>query len=205
MTELHGIDVSHWQTGLDLRHTDAEFVICKATEGTSYVDPQCGVFADQARDLGIPFGVYHFYEGGGTAEADHFIRHVSGWVGRALLALDFETHTADVAGARAWLDRVHHQTGVRPVLYISASVLTAQNWAGVAAAGYGLWLARWADGPGPVAPWDELTLWQYTDHHKTGGMQVDADRFYGDRAAWSTSVGMASAATPSADSRAASA
>ena len=36
---LKGIDISHWQANLDIASTGAEFVICKATQGTTFVDP----------------------------------------------------------------------------------------------------------------------------------------------------------------------
>lgn len=181
---LHGIDVSHWQAGLDLGNTDAQFVIIKATEGTTYVDPECDRFYQRAKSLGLPRGVYHFYRGGGAAEAEWFLTNVAGYIGDAILALDFEDHTSDVAGAKAWLDRVYAKTGVRPVIYMSASVLGAGDWSAVVAADYGLWLARWASAPGDVAPWPVLTLWQYTDAHATGGTHVDGDEFYGTTDTW---------------------
>lgn len=188
-TTMHGIDVSHWQTGLDLAKTDAEFVIIKATESTNYVDPKCDAFYQKAKKLGMPRGVYHFYRGGGSAEADWFIKHTKGYHGDGILALDFEDHTSDVKGAKAWLDRVRDVTGVKPVIYMSASVLNANNWSSVVNADYGLWLARWASSPGSPSPWKTLALWQYTDAHPTGGMKVDGDVFYGDAAAWNAYAG----------------
>lgn len=181
---LHGIDVSHWQDGLDLAATDAQFVIIKATEGNSYVDPMCDTFYSQAAGLGLPRGVYHFYRGGGAAEADWFLSNTRGYIGDGLLALDFEDHTDDVKGAKAFLDRVYSATGVRPVIYMSTSVLNANDWSSVQGADYGLWLARWASSPGDVSPWSGPTLWQHTDAYSTGGMAVDGDYFYGDAEAW---------------------
>jgi lysozyme len=181
---MHGIDVSHWQTGLDLADTDAQFVIIKATEGTTYTDPECDAFYQRAKALGLPRGVYHFYRGGGAAEAEFFLRNVDGYIGDALLALDFEDHTSDVAGARAFLQQVYATTGVRPVIYMPASVLAANDWSSVVAGDFGLWLARWASQPGDVSPWTTLALWQHTDAYPTGGMAVDGDFFYGDTKAW---------------------
>ena len=193
MTTLHGIDISHWQTGLDIAKTDAQFVIIKATEGTNYVDPACNSFYSKAKSLGLPRGVYHFYRGGGSAEADWFVKNVAGYVGDAILALDFEDHTTDVKGAKAFLDRVKSKTGVRPVIYMSASVLHSNNWSSVASADYGLWLARWgSDSAGDISPWKSLALWQYTDAHKSGGMTLDGDRFYGDKSTWAAYAGDAS-------------
>lgn len=192
MAEMKGIDVSHWQAGLDLAKTDAQFVIIKATESTNYVDPKCDSFYQKAKSLGLPRGVYHFYRGGGSKEADWFLKNTKGYHGDGILALDFEDHTSDVKGALAWLDRVYSSTGVKPVIYMSASVKDANNWSSVVDADYGLWLARWSSSPGSPSPWKTLALWQYTDAHPTGGMAVDGDVFYGDAAAWKKYAGKSS-------------
>ena len=36
MAYLNGIDVSNWQKGINLAAVPADFVICKATQGTTY-------------------------------------------------------------------------------------------------------------------------------------------------------------------------
>ena len=38
---LNGIDISDFQRGLDLTKVPCDFVICKATEGTSIVHDTC--------------------------------------------------------------------------------------------------------------------------------------------------------------------
>ena len=45
---LNGIDISNHQAGLDLAKVSADFVICKATEGTGFVDPYCNGFIQRA-------------------------------------------------------------------------------------------------------------------------------------------------------------
>lgn len=189
---LDGIDISHWQTGLDVADTDAQFVIIKVTDGQGYIDPQAVAFARDIIDAGLPGGGYHFYEGAGTAvaqrEADNFVDRMAPVIGRALLALDFEHSTTDVAGAKAFLDRVYARTGVRPLIYMSQSLTNAHDWSAVAK-DYGLWVARYNDVIGPTGPWDDVTIWQYTDAHHTGGMSVDGDHFYGDRDTWRALAG----------------
>jgi GH25 family lysozyme M1 (1,4-beta-N-acetylmuramidase) len=186
---LHGIDISHWQTGIDLGATDAQFVIVKVTDGSGGIDPAAAAFAHQVIDAGLLGGAYHYYEGAGTGvarrEADHFVDTLQPVIGRALLALDFEHSTTDVAGAHAFLDRVTERTGVRPLIYMSQSLCTAHDWSAVAK-DYALWVARYtsADTPGPTGAWDDVTMWQYTDAHHTAGYTVDADRFYGDPDTW---------------------
>ena len=74
---LKGIDISNWQKGLDIASTGAEFVICKATQGTTFVDPSCDRHYQLAKRLGLKLGVYHYASGGDPiAEADFFLRNI---------------------------------------------------------------------------------------------------------------------------------
>lgn len=201
MTELKGLDVSHWQTGLDLGKTGLDFAIMKATDGTNFVDDQCDHFVNQAKKAGMKYGVYHFYEGGGSKEADYFVKNVKGYIGQALLALDFETHTSDVSGAKAFLDRVKSQTGVKPVIYFNRSVLTSNNWSSVEKADYGLWYARYQSSLDSTSPWAGPALWQYTSSGHVSGYSgnVDLDKFFGDKAAWDAYAEGSSAPAPKPD------
>ena len=76
---LTGLDISKWQ-GADFNvDAAADFVICKATEGTGYVDPLCDKFYQQAKAKGKLLGVYHFARPDlgttGEAEADFFVKN----------------------------------------------------------------------------------------------------------------------------------
>lgn len=77
---LNGIDISNHQAGLDLAKVSADFVICKATEGTGFVDPYCNGFIQRAKSLGRKTGVYHYATGKSTGkeEADFFIKIFGG-------------------------------------------------------------------------------------------------------------------------------
>ena len=57
---LYGIDISHWQNGLDLSKIMADFIIIKATEGIKFVDSKCDHFYQQAKSLNKLLGFYHF-------------------------------------------------------------------------------------------------------------------------------------------------
>lgn len=182
---LHGIDISHWQSGLQLAKTDAQFAIMKATDGTSYVDATCNGFVNQAKAAGLLWGVYHFWQGSPTAEADHFVDSVAGYVGHGLLVLDFEgAHATSATAAKTWLDRVYARTGVRPLIYMSQSVTRQFDWSAVAR-DYALWVARYGSSSyGDTGAWKSPVMWQYTDAHPTGGMKVDGDYFYGTADTW---------------------
>ena len=117
---LNGIDISNHQKGLNLKDITCDFVICKATEGTTFVDKYCDGFMQQAMKLGKKVGVYHFASGKttGKAEADFFLKNVQGYIGKAILILDWEAGAVakGPAYAKEFLDRVLEKTGIKPMI-----------------------------------------------------------------------------------------
>lgn len=192
---LKGIDISHWQAGLDIASTGAQFVICKATQGTTFVDSSCDRHYQLAKKLGLKLGVYHYASGGDPiSEADFFLKNIKGYIGEALLVLDWESNQNPRFGEHAswclkFLNRVYEKTGVRPLIYMSASVLKMADWSSIANANYGLWVAGYPDNRNSwdvpsfgfaIKPWKFYALWQYT----SSGGKLDRDVFSGDSAAW---------------------
>lgn len=198
---LNGIDISNWQAGIDLPSVPADFVICKATEGVTFVDPYCDGFMQKAMNIGHKVGVYHFASGGdAVAEADFFVDNVQGYVGKAILVLDWEADALrqGPGWAKTWLDRVTERTGVRPLLYTSKSVCREYDWFAVVVGDYGLWMAQYPDysetgyqsdpwtdqyGVGAFSGW---VMHQYTSTGRLNGYNgnLDLNIFYGDAAAW---------------------
>lgn len=203
---LKGIDISHHQKGIDLGAVDTDFVICKATEGNGYTDEMCDTFYQKAKSLGKKLGVYHFARPdlGNTpeAEADWFVKETLGYHKEAMLILDWESgNLQDTTWARKWLDRVYSKTGVRPVIYMSASVMRSANWGDVVAGDYGLWVANYGSNDGtaqdsvfdkyPLKYWDFYALWQYTSVGRLNGYNgnLDLNYFSGDSSAWDKYAG----------------
>ena len=203
---LKGIDISHWQKGIDLGAIDVDFVICKATEGNGYTDEMCDTFYQKAKSLGKKLGVYHFARPdlGNTAEAeaDWFIKETLGYHKEAMLVLDWESgDLTNVAWAKAWLDRVYSKTGVKPVIYMSASVMHGADWTTVVKADYGLWVANYGTNNGtaqesvfdryPLKYWSFYALWQYTSKGRLNGYNgnLDLNYFSGDSSAWDKYAG----------------
>ena len=129
---LKGIDVSNHQRGMDLSKVDCDFVIIKATEGKSYVDPSCDIFFQEALNLNKKIGIYHFANNSDNTaeqEADWFIKNTKGYIGKAIPILDFEDKgaTHDVAWAKKWLDRVAEAYGCKPLIYMSESVVNSYD------------------------------------------------------------------------------
>lgn len=203
---LKGIDISHHQKGIDLGAIGVDFVICKATEGNGYTDEMCDTFYQKAKSLGKKLGVYHFARPdlGNTAEAeaDWFIKETLGYHKEAMLVLDWESgDLTNVAWAKAWLDRVYSKTGVKPVIYMSASVMHGADWSSVVKADYGLWVANYGTNDGtaqesvfdryPLKYWTFYALWQYTSKGRLNGYNgnLDLNYFSGDDTAWDKYAG----------------
>lgn len=53
------IDVSSWQTGINVTTSGAQIVVAKATEGIGYVNPDCDRVVQDALAAGQGVGVYH--------------------------------------------------------------------------------------------------------------------------------------------------
>lgn len=199
---LYGVDLSSWQgvgTG-----DGWDFVICKATEGGAYVDPTCDAHYQRAKNNGQRRGVYHFARpdlnpNGAIEEADFFVDNCQGYIKDGILVLDWECAVWNVAWAKTWLDRVYSRTGVRPLIYMSASVVNGYNWSSVANANYGLWIAGYPNKynvPNPPRPdeselpyaigaWAFCAMWQYS----SSAGALDRDIFYGDKNAWNAYAG----------------
>lgn len=198
---MNGIDISGWQKGINLAEVPCEFVIIKATEGTSYMNPYCGQAFAQAEALGKKLGVYH-YAGGLNAkdEAEYFVGNVKEYVKKAVLVLDWEITTVpDQTGwVKEWLDRVYGLTKVKPFIYMSNYLINDHDWSGVADAGYRLWNAYYYAygtrmGYNPEAPlpermgaWETPVLYQYTSEGQLDGYSgnLDLDVFYGSAGDW---------------------
>lgn len=185
---LSFIDVSHWQSGINVAKAGVGGAIAKATDGTTMVDTTCDTYVRQAKGAGMVWGVYHFAHTGSDAEADFFLRNTTGYHGSGILVLDWEGDavTHGPAAAKRWLDRVHAATGVRPWIYMSRSVTEEYDWSAVAR-DYGLWVARYGSSSyGSTGKFAHPAAWQYTSTGRVPGYSgnVDLDTFYGDRTAW---------------------
>ena len=205
---MNGIDVSNWQRGIDVTQMqDVEFVIAKATEGVGYVNPDCDRVYHDAKESGKKTGVYHFArKGDAIAQAKYFVDHISGYVGQSVLVLDYESSAVDqgVGWAKDWLDAVYNMTGVKPVIYMSNSVVHRYDWSEVAK-NYSLWNAGYYSGYNTIYGFvdnppmrydlgvfsDNTALYQYTSSGRLNGWtgNLDLNLFYGDAADWDTLSG----------------
>ena len=196
---LRGVDISMYQgvgTG-----DGYDFVIIKATEGNCYTDPTCDQHYQRAKANGQLRGFYHFARPDGNdplSEADYFVNECLGYFKDGIPVLDWEVNTWEVWWAKQWLDRVYERTGVRPLIYMSASVVWNNDWSCISS-DYGLWIAGYPaqyDVPYPPDPaenelpydigsWAFAVMWQYT----SSAGRLDKDVAYIDAVAWSKYAG----------------
>ena len=188
---LNGIDISSYQTGIDIAAVNPDFVIVKVTEGVDYVNPAWKDQIRQAYDQNRPIGVYHYVDGSGAAaEADHFVTEVADWNGHVMWCVDWEAGGNDAWGSTAYLKEFIEAVkarngGKRIMLYASAAVYPHDV---AAACDTGKWIAQYAD-MNPHgwddAPWTDGT-WTTRIHQYTGtgrvagyGADLDLDLFHG--------------------------
>lgn len=208
---MNGIDVSNWQNGINLSAVPADFVIMKATEGTGYVSPDCDRQYQQAKKAGRCLGVYHYANGGDyKAEADFFLKNIQGYIGEAILVLDWEAQNnlqfgkSDFNWCKNWCDYVAQKTGVKSLVYIQQSAMDRLNGIG----DYGLWVAQYADmnatGYQDI-PWNEgaytCAIRQYSSAGRLSGYSgnLDLNKAYIDRTGWNKYAGGGNAVQPSGD------
>lgn len=180
---LNGIDIASWQQGIDLSVVPCDFVICKATQGTGYINPDYSRAMQQADNLGKLTGVYHYIDGtvSAEAEAEHFIDVVKDRIGKSILCLDWESEQNQAWGNLNYLDKVikavYNKTGVHPLIYASLSVFP---WDLAKDNNCGTWVAQYAD-MNPTGyqsdPWNnfDCTIRQYTSTGRLPGYNGNLD------------------------------
>lgn len=180
---LYGYDVSSYQS-VGTGDSAKNFLISKATEGTGYVDKSCDKHYQRAKKQGKLLGFYHFARpdlnkgtDGAKREANYFYKNCKNYFKEAIPVLDWEQPgtTGQVSWAKAWLEEVYRLSGVRPLIYMSASVVNGNNWSSVSGY-YGLWIAGYPnkynvknpptptvkDMPYKIGSWKFWAIWQYS-------------------------------------------
>lgn len=195
---LHGTDQSKWQKN---QITEGSFILLKATEGCGYVDPTCDDKYQMNKAAGKLLGVYHYARpdlgNSPEAEAQFFVDNCKGYIGEAILVLDWEgTRRWDVAWAKRWLDEVKRLTGIKPMVYMSSSVTFAYDWSAVVAGDYGLWVADYDNNDGTNHGCPKVGYWNIIAMHQYTSKPIDKDEFFGDENAWMAYVGSKSGEAP---------
>lgn len=201
------IDVSSWQTGINVTNTGAEIVVAKATEGLTYVNPDCDRIVQDALTAGQGVGVYHFAhtENDAKQEAQHFINNTRGYINKGIVPiLDWEPNAPwNTNWALTWLRTVEAAWGTKPIIYTYQYVENSYDWTNVVRENYGLWIASYTLDDTPIYGfnppaaqptlyhWPFAVAWQYTANGHINGWngRLDLSVVYGDLNTWHAYAG----------------
>lgn len=192
----HGIDVSHFQGDI-VKKLDAgdslRFVICKATQGDYFVDPEFRNNWNIIKQKGLIRGTYHFYDCSADPikQADHFTSQASD-IGKndipPILDIEQGSMTPSVSGEQmvkdilTFLIAVEKTLDRKPILYTDYA-FAQEYFKDSTLAEYDLWLAEYSGAEKPKIPtvWKEkgFKIWQRSDSYKAHSTQLDFDVYYG--------------------------
>lgn len=193
--QIAGIDVSNYQGTINwssVKKAGKVFAVAKATEGTTYTDPQFATNWKNMKAAGIIPGAYHYGHPGtdAVAQAKFFVNTVKaaygGLSGGLQLVLDIETTDGESpATVSAWIKtfctEIQTLTGKPAIIY--TGFYFWRDDAGNSTNNYNcpLWIASYTTSPSIPAAWSYYTFWQYTDTGSVSGISgnVDLDKFNG--------------------------
>ena len=178
---LRGIDVSHHNKYKIPDFSKQDFVIMKATEGKSFVDPMMNTYIEMLKPDQL-YGFYHFARperNRAKDEALHFCNTIGKYGEEAILVLDWEALAVQqpIEWALEWCKEVEKIYGKKPLIYCSSWYtkkcrLLLQN-------DIGLWVAHYTKKDKPtIYTYPTYALWQYTSE------PYDKDVFNGTRKQW---------------------
>ena len=191
---MQGIDCASYQAGIDPSKVQADFIIVKSTQGTTYVNPDFRRLAEATLAAGKALGIYHYASGGNaTDEANHMLDVAGGYIGRAIFCLDWEgvqNKLFESGQDSAWIDEfcsvIEGRVGSSCLVYISKSVMHYAD-------GHKLWVAQYANMNRTGYqdnPWNEgaygCAIRQYTSTGRLDGWDgdLDLDKAYMSREEW---------------------
>ena len=204
---LNIIDIASYQDDIDLSVVPCDGAMVKATQGVGYTNPDCVRAVEQLMKLNKAVGTYHYISGGNSiAEANFYVDSVLNWIGKSVLAVDWESNQNSAWGNETYLEAVVKQiiarTKIPPMIYVQAS--RYNEVAPVAKRNNcGLWIAQYAD-TNPTGwqniPWNEgaytCAMRQYSSNGRLKGWNgpLDLNKFYGSMADFRKYYGRSSSA-----------
>ena len=176
---MNGIDISSWQTGIDLSKVPCDFVIIKATEGVSIIDENFNQNFYEAKRNGLIRGAYHFFSPDEDAgkQAMFFLKQVHLEVGDLPPVLDVEkvgdlTDDQLKRAVKVWLDIVEEKFKVKPIIYTGYK-FKMRYLNDPVFDGYPYWIAHYY--VEKLAYKGKWHFWQHTDCGKVDGIKGDVD------------------------------
>ncbi|HET9624212.1 MAG TPA: lysozyme [Kofleriaceae bacterium] len=198
VTQTAGMDVSSHQGAVNWSaawNNGARFAYVKATEGTTFQNPDFAQQYNGSFNVGMIRGAYHFAlpdRSSGSVQGNFFVDHGGGWSadGKTLppaIDLEFNPYGATCYGKTqsqmvAWIhdiaNTVKARTGRDPVFYTATSWWTQCTGNSAAFSANPLWIPRYGSSTVGALPasWTFQTIWQFAD---SGTFPGDQNRFNG--------------------------
>lgn len=184
--KLSGVDLSDFNSVSLSKYKDYDFVIAKATEGRTWRAHTFHSHIKNAIANGQLIGCYHYARPDNNTpeqEVENFLTVVKPYIGKAILALDWEQTSLKYPASWAlkFMNLVRERTGSSPFLYIQQSALVGGKYDCIARADYPLWMAQYNKSmSNNHGAFRDVAIWQYTSCDGT----LDKDYFYGTKEAW---------------------
>lgn len=203
MSDVKCIDISHWQNFPDFTKVKAAGVIAmihKATEGSSYVDPNRAQNISNAIKAGIQCCTYHWLKPGDATDQMRFYLKTVDPVPGERVVIDYEEDGCTLDDLHEAVAFLLDDSRLLQVTVYSGHLLKEQldnDYDEMLANNTDLWLAQYTTG---TPTWSDetypaWTLWQYSESGSVDGIDgslVDLNRFNGSDAellAWISSAG----------------
>lgn len=164
------IDISHWETVTDWNalKNSVDGIICKATQGTSYVDPTFISNVQRAKSVGLKVGVYHFagfFDP--VKEASNLLKNINGLALDFISFVDVETDPGSY-NINDWVRSFISAVGLPMGLYSYTSFIKEQN---ISLPDLPLWIADYSGNEPTV----NHVMWQYSEHGNEPGISGEVD------------------------------
>ncbi len=194
---VYGIDISKFQgdemTFIKQKADSIAFVISKASEGITYVDPKFQQNWALIAENNLIRGSYHFYRTRDepVAQANHYLKTIADLKSNDFPPIiDFESGGIDTTQSVEQIQRdlltclktIEKKSARKPIIYCNVSDGN-KYLNNKAFADYPLWIASYVQKDQPNLPknWKSKgwAIWQKLDHYSIGETKNDFDVFNG--------------------------
>ncbi len=188
--EVHGIDVSHYQSKIDwdtVARQGISFAYAKATEGETIADSLFQKNWSEMKRVGIKRGAYHFFRPNTSVfkQAKNFMDNVSLENGDLPPVLDVEVDDGAseelvIFRIKTWLEMIEHHYKIKPIIYTNLKYYNEYIAGNLD--DYPIWIARYNYNEPQLNLDKQWDFWQYGNRGRLPGISgfVDFNVFYGD-------------------------
>ncbi len=199
--KYYGIDISQYQ-GNEMQEIGPEdsltFIICKATEGITYVDPDFNSNRKLIESKNYILGMYHFFhtDDDPTQQSEFYLKTVGSFPNNSIAPIvDIEQGSLSANSKKTaqtiqsellvFLKTIEKNTGRKPIIYTGLA-FADQYLNNPVFNSYKLWLAEYVKTTSPQIPnvWKNkgYFIWQKSDSYNIDSKQDDFDVYFGTKA-----------------------